>query len=48
MNQILTQKRFLPQNIKDSSLDRNYVLNNGEWTYILKKYIAVACLAEFR
>jgi hypothetical protein len=43
MNQILTQKWFLLQNIKYSSLDRNGVFNNAEWTYI-----AVACLAKFQ
>jgi hypothetical protein len=32
MNQILTQKWFLLQNIKKSSLNRNGVFNNGEWT----------------
>jgi hypothetical protein len=43
MNQILTQKWFLLQNIKDSSLNRNGVFKNGAWTYS-----AVARLAEFR
>jgi hypothetical protein len=43
MNQILTQKWFLLQNIKDSSLNRNGVFENGAWTYN-----AVARLAEFR
>jgi hypothetical protein len=43
MNQILTQKWFLLQNIKKSSLNRNGVFNNGEWTYS-----AVACLVEFQ
>jgi hypothetical protein len=33
MNQILTQKWFLLQNTKDSSLNRKDVFNNGEWTY---------------
>jgi hypothetical protein len=42
MNQILTQKWFLLQNIKDLSHFRNGVFNNEEWTYR-----AVACLAEF-
>jgi hypothetical protein len=42
MNQILTQKWFLLQNIKDSSYFRNGVFNNREWTYG-----AVACLTEF-
>jgi hypothetical protein len=32
MNQILTQKWFLLQNIKDSSYFRNGVFNNKEWT----------------
>jgi hypothetical protein len=32
MNQILTQKLFLLQNIKDSSYFRNGVFNNAEWT----------------
>jgi hypothetical protein len=43
MNQILTQKCFLLQDIKDSSNFRNGVFNNEEWTYS-----AVAYLAEFR
>jgi hypothetical protein len=43
MIQILTQKWFLLQNITYSSLDRNDVFNNGEWTHI-----AFACLAEFQ
>jgi hypothetical protein len=43
MNQILTQKWFLIQNIKDSSLNRNGVFIYGEWTYS-----AVACLVEFQ
>jgi hypothetical protein len=30
MNQILAQKWFLLQNIKDSSFNRNGVFNNGE------------------
>jgi hypothetical protein len=42
MNQILTQKWFLLQNIKDSSLDRNGVFNNGE-----RMHIAVACWPSF-
>jgi hypothetical protein len=33
MNQILPQKWFLLQKIKDSSLNRNGVFNNCEWTY---------------
>jgi hypothetical protein len=32
MNQILTQKWFLLQNIKDYF--RNGVFNNEEWTYV--------------
>jgi hypothetical protein len=32
-NQILTQKWFLLQNMKDSSYFRNGVFNNGECTY---------------
>jgi hypothetical protein len=43
MNQILTQKWFLLQNIKDSSLNRNGVFENGAW-----KHSGVARLAEFR
>jgi hypothetical protein len=43
MNQILTQKWFLLQNIKDSSLNRNGVFNSGEWIYS-----AVACLTDFQ
>jgi hypothetical protein len=42
INHILTQKWFLFQNIKDSSLNRNGVFNNKEWTYS-----AVACLVKF-
>jgi hypothetical protein len=43
MNQNLTQKWFVLQNIKDSSYFRKGVFNNEEWTYS-----AVACLTEFR
>jgi hypothetical protein len=43
MSQILTQKWFLLQKIKDSSLNRNGVFNYGEWTY---EYSAVACLGS--
>jgi hypothetical protein len=46
INQILTQKWFLLQNIKDFLIEsyfRNGVFNNGECTYS-----AVSCLAEFR
>jgi hypothetical protein len=43
MNQILTQKWCLLQNMKDSSYFCNGVFINGEWTYN-----PVACLAEFR
>jgi hypothetical protein len=43
MNQILTQKWFLLQNIKDSLLNHNGVFNNGDLTYS-----AFACLVELQ
>jgi hypothetical protein len=43
MNQILIQKWFLLQNIKDSLLNRIDVFNNGKLTFS-----AVACLVEFQ
>jgi hypothetical protein len=43
VNQILTQKWFLLQNTKDSSLNHNGVFNNGEWTYS-----SFACLVELQ
>jgi hypothetical protein len=43
MNQNLSQKWFLVQNNKDSSLNHNGIFNNGEWTYS-----AVAFLVGFQ
>jgi hypothetical protein len=47
MNQILTPKWFLLQNIKESSLDRNGILNNGEWTLLLPVWPSFDKISKF-